>query len=192
MSRHAPSRTLAAKEQAQMAARRGHFHQMFGRRADQTRHREQLIHRNHFVMAGRQQTDGCPNLRQVNALSKGDEAALRDPVLLEEPIDDLKKEASGQVDRLDIPLSKTIDQFASLRGVDICGNLQSRLRLIREAPESEHSIAMHDTLSRPHPFVEHAERHIGNEMRQLNSAAAMSIGAPTRTSRRTFFGNRAA
>ena len=56
-------KNVCSKEQTQMAARFGHLHQLLGRRADQSRHREQLIDRDDLIPATRQQKDWRAELR---------------------------------------------------------------------------------------------------------------------------------
>src|SRR5438128_6874640 len=81
-----------------MAARGEEFSDSGWGSADMALGGEDLIGRDQLVIARREQEHGNAYLGEIDAPAEGDECALGEPVLLEQPFDDLEIIGAGQID----------------------------------------------------------------------------------------------
>src|SRR6266478_3490746 len=82
-----------------MAARGEEFSDSGWGSADMALGGEDLIGRDKLVIARREQEHGNAYLGEIDAPAEGDECALGEPVLLEQPFDDLEIIGAGDIDR---------------------------------------------------------------------------------------------
>ena len=163
---------------------------------DEMRGREDLFRRHHVVIAGREQKQRTSHAGEIDWAAQDLEAAASQPVFLEQLLDDLQVVGARQIDGPCVPLVKTgfqspkggrSDRVRGLQQVMDClpveqaqsPKLSDTVPQIRPPPRSTNSLKIAMGVSRA-------------KSESFELPAAISIGAPARTSFRTLVGKRAA